>query len=155
MDGTTLRVVSVNRGDAPATFILAQMHSDYLAPATRVKLRNDADAIIPPGSKLLTFDIIPLLDEDESYRNSMEMMMAIVKKKHAPPTVVLFEIEQFDGRKVVAKFPLDEDDLFRLLRANADRCSAIERPDYANGCIGTGTPPDERFPRSGSPQSDK
>lgn len=135
LDGTTLRIVVVNRGDAPATFIRAQMVSDYLAPATRVKLRNDADAIIPPGSRLLTFDIIPLLDQRESYQGSMEMMLLMVQKKPAPQTAILFEITQSDGRQHLARFPLNASDLFELLRANASRCSAIKAPDFLNGCV--------------------
>ena len=66
LDGTTLRVVAVNRGDASASLIRARIDGDYLAGATKVRLRNDSDAIISPGSKLLTFDIIPLLDERQS-----------------------------------------------------------------------------------------
>lgn len=149
LDGTTLRIVVVNRGDAPATFIRARMDSEYLAPATRIRLRNDADAIIPPGNKLLTFDIIPLLDESESYRGSMEMMLAMVQKKPVPKTDILFGIEQSDGRNAVVKYALDVNDLFELLRANANRCSAIKNPDFLNGCIGAGTPPsDQQSPPS-------
>lgn len=144
LDGTTLRIVAVNRGDAPAAFIHARMNSDYLAPATRIKLRNDADAIIPPGSKLLTFDIIPLLDEAASYNGSMEMMLTMVQKRPAPKTVISFEISQSDGRQEISVFPLDANDLFELLRANANRCSAVKNPDFLNGCIGYGTLSDKQ-----------
>lgn len=86
VDGTTLRVIAVNKGDAPASIIRAWVDSDYLAPATKVRIRNDTDAIILSGSKLITFDIIPLLDDDDSYRSSMEMLSYILQKKDAPRT---------------------------------------------------------------------
>ncbi|MDK1389602.1 hypothetical protein QN224_29925 [Sinorhizobium sp. 8-89] len=139
IDGTTLRVVAVNEGDAPAAFILAATRSDYLAGATKIRLRNDADAIIPPGSKLLTFDIIPLLTKEESYRNSLEMLQLVVQKKEATDTAIAFEIAESDGKRFVASFPLSAEDLFFLMRANSDRCSGIQSPDFTNGCIGPGT----------------
>lgn len=149
VDGTTLRVVAVNKGDAPASLIKAWVDSDYLAGATKVRLRNDSDAIIPPGSKLLTFDIVPLLDEDDSYRSSMEMIRYIISRKPVPRTEIRFHINQSDGRFSVEAMSLDAEDLFRLLRANADRCSAIREISFENGCIGRGLPPDERFPQKG------
>jgi len=146
LDGTTLRVVAVNKGDAPASLIRAWVDSDYLAGATQVRLRNDADAIIPPGSHLVTFDVVPLLDEDDSYRSSLEMLTYILQKKEPPRTEIRFHVVQSDGRFQVQAITLDAGDLFTLLRANADRCSAIKEPNFSNGCIGRGTPPDERFP---------
>lgn len=149
VDGTALRVVGLNRGDAPASVIKAWIDSDYLAAATKVRLRNDADAILNPGSKMLTFDIVPLLDEDDSFRSSMEMMHFITTKTPPPKTEIRFHIRQSDGRFIVQAVPLDAEDLFGLLRANADRCSAIKEITFENGCIGRGTPDDERFPRAG------
>lgn len=146
IDGTTLRVVAINYGDAPAALDKAWVDSDYLAAATKVRLRNDSDAIIQPGSKLITFDLVPLLDEDDSYRSSMEMLTYIIQNKPAPRTEVRFHIRQSDGRFAIQAFPLGADELFRLLRANADRCSAISTINFENGCIGRGTPPEERFP---------
>lgn len=146
LDGTTLRIIAINRGDAPASLIRAWVDSDYLAGATQVRLRNDADAILQPGSNLLTFDVIPLLDEDDSYRSSMEMLDYIIRNKPAPRTEIRFHIVQSDGRFEVQAITLDAGDLFTLLRANADRCSAIKDINFSNGCIGRGTPPDERFP---------
>ncbi|MBV7489597.1 hypothetical protein [Pseudomonas sp. PDM30] len=146
VDGTTLRVIAVNSGDAPASLIRAWVDSDYLAAATKVRLRNDADAIIQPGNKLLTFDVVPLLDEDDSYRSSLEMLSYIIQKKPGPRTEVRFHILQSDGRFAIQAVPLDAGELFALLRANADRCSAIATINFENGCIGRGTPPEERFP---------
>ena len=147
VDGTTLRVVAINRGDAPASLIKAWVDSEYLAAATKVRLRNDSDAIIHPGSQLLTFDIVPLLDEDDSYRSSLEMLTYITQNKEAPRTEIRFHVFQSDGRFVVQAISLDAGQLFSLLRSNADRCSAVKEINFENGCIGRGTPPEERFPR--------
>ncbi|MDG0806363.1 hypothetical protein PO856_003639 [Pectobacterium brasiliense] len=81
VDGTTLRIIAINKGDAPASLIRAWVDSDYLAAATKVKLRSDSDAIIQPGNKLLTFDVVPLLDEEDSYRSSLEMLSYVIQKK--------------------------------------------------------------------------
>lgn len=146
IDGTTLRMVAINRGDAPASLIRAWVDSDYLAAATKVQLRNDSDAIIQPGSKLLTFDIVPLLDEDDSYRSSLEMLTYITQDKPAPRTEIRFHVFQSDGSFAVQVISLDAGKLFSLLRANSDRCSAVKTINFENGCIGRGTPPEERFP---------
>ncbi|WP_421223292.1 hypothetical protein [Aeromonas sp. 602293] len=146
-DGTTLRVVAMNHGDAPASLIKAWVDSEYLAAATKVRLRNDSDAILHPGSQLLTFDIIPLLDEDDSYRSSLEMLTYVNKNQPAPRTEIRFHLFQSDGRFSVQAISLDAGQLFYLLRENADRCSAITEINSENGCIGRGTPPEERFPR--------
>lgn len=146
IDGTTLRIVALNEGDAPASIVKAWVDSDYLAPATKVRLRDDSDAIILPGSKLLAFNVVPLLDEDDSYRSSVEMLSFITQNRAAPRTEIRFHIRQSDGRFEVHAIALDAGDLFGLLRANADRCSAISNPNFENGCIGRGTPPQERFP---------
>jgi ribosomal protein L40E len=148
VDGTTLRVVAINRGDAPASLGRVWVDSEYLAAATNIRLRNDSDAIIQPGSKLLTFDIIPLLDEDDSYGESLKMMSLVIQNKAAPRTEIRFQLLQSDGRFVVQKASLDAEQLFQLLRANADRCSAINTPNFENGCIGRGTPQEARFPTS-------
>lgn len=147
VDGTTLRIIAINRGDAPASLIKAWVDSEYLAAATKVRLRNDSDAIIHPGSQLITFDIIPLLDEDDSYRSSLEMLSYVIEKRESPRTEVRFHIFQSDGRFVVQAISLNAEQLFFLLRANADRCSAVKVVNFENGCIGRGTPPEERFPR--------
>lgn len=146
VDGTTLRLVAINRGDAPASIIKAWVDSDYLAAATKVKIKKDSDAIIHPGSQLLSFDIIPLLDEDDSYRSSLEMMSYVLQKKPAPRTEIRFNLLQSDGRFAVQAISLDAGQLFGMLRANADRCSAIKEINFENGCAGRGTPPNERFP---------
>ncbi|EMG6979625.1 hypothetical protein V5J70_004645, partial [Salmonella enterica subsp. enterica serovar Ruiru] len=139
--------VAINRGDAPASLIKAWVDSEYLAAATKVRLRNDSDAIIHPGSQLLTFDIVPLLDEDDSYRSSLEMLTYITQNKEAPRTEIRFHVFQSDGRFAVQAISLDAGQLFSLLRSNADRCSAVKEINFENGCIGRGTPPEERFPR--------
>lgn len=146
VDGTTLRIVALNTGDAPASLINAWVDSDYLAAATKVRLRSDADAIILPGSKMLTFDVIPLLDEDDSYRSSLEMLTYITQNKQAPRTEIRFHVLQSNGDFAVQAVSLDAAKLFTLLRANADRCSAISTVNFENGCIGRGTPPEQRFP---------
>ena len=148
VDGTTLRVVVINRGDAPASLGRVWVDSEYLAGATKVRLRNDSDAIIQPGSKLLTFDIIPLLDEGDSYNSSAEMMSLVMEKKPAPRTEIRFQLLQSDGRFVIQATSLNADQLFQLFRANSDRCSSIKTPDFENGCIGRGTPEQERLPAS-------
>ncbi|WP_230632106.1 hypothetical protein [Chromobacterium violaceum] len=138
VDGTTLRVVAVNRGDAPASLAKAWVVSQYLAPATKVRLRNDSEAIINPGSQLITFDIIPLLSEDESHSDSLEVLGNVINKKPSPRTEVRFHVMQSDGRYSVQAIPLDFEQLLALLRANADRCSTIKTANFENGCIGRG-----------------
>jgi len=145
-DGNTLRITAINKGDAPASLIKASVDSDYLAQATKVRLRSDADALIQPGAKLLTFDIVPLLDEDDSYRSSLEILLYMTQKKPIPRTTIRFHIMQSDGNPIIQEVPLDAEKLFALLRANADRCSAISAINFENGCIGRGTPPEEQFP---------
>jgi len=147
VDGTTLRVVAINRGDASASLTKAWVDSEYLAAATKVRLRNDSDAIIHPGSQLITFDIVPLLDEDDSYRSSLEMLTYVNQNIEPPRTEIRFHIYQSDGRFAVQAISLDAGQLFSLLRSNADRCSAVKVINFENGCIGRGTPPEERFPR--------
>jgi hypothetical protein len=146
LDGTTLRVVAINRGDAPASLIRARIDGEYLAGATKVRLRNDGDAIISPGSKLLTFDIIPLLDEKQSYDGSLQAMTAVVSGKPLPATSVLLGLAQSDGSVSVLTFTLTDEDMFRLLRGNSDRCSGVDKPDFTNGCIGNGAPAEGRAP---------
>ncbi|EPV9122369.1 hypothetical protein ACWAUT_005495 [Pseudomonas aeruginosa] len=146
VDGTTLRIIALNKGDAPASLIRAWVDSEYLAAATKVRLRNDADALIQPGSKLLTFDVIPLLDEDDSFRSSLEMLTHINSGSPAPRTEIRFHILQSDGSFSIQAMSLDAGELFSLLRANADRCNAVSSINFENGCIGRGTPPEERFP---------
>lgn len=49
VDGTTLRVIAANIGDAPASLIRAWVDSDYLAAATKVRLRTDERCEPPEG----------------------------------------------------------------------------------------------------------
>ena len=145
VDGTTLRVVATNKGDAPAAFWRAQLGGDYLARATRVRLRNDADAIIPPGSKLLVFDIVPLLSEEQSYDMSLEALSSLVAKKPLPETEILFSISESTGLVNIYPISISDFDLHLLLRANADRCSAIAEKNFQNGCIGPGETEEEQL----------
>jgi len=145
VDGTTLRVVATNKGDAPAAFWRAQIGGDYLARATRVRLRNDADAIIPPGSKLLVFDIVPLLNEEQSYDMAFETLASILAKEPLPKTEILFSISESTGLVNINPISISDFDMHLLLRANADRCSAIAAPDYFNGCVGPGETEEEQF----------
>jgi len=144
LDGTTFRIVTVNKGDAPAAIADVMIESDLLAPATRVRLRIADDAFIPVGAHQVVFDIVPLLDEDQSYQQSLEMLVLSVQHKPAPTTSLRVLIAQSDGKVSPYRFPLDAMDLFQLLRANADRCSAIKEPNFENGCIGSGQEVDER-----------
>jgi len=128
----------------------ARIDGEYLAGATKVRLRNDSDAIIPPGSKLLTFDIVPLLDEKQSYDESLEAMTAVISKKPLPTTSVLIGLTQSNGETSVLRFVLDDEDMFHLLRGNADRCSSVEKPNFTNGCVGNGTPAEKRAPSRSS-----
>jgi RNA polymerase subunit RPABC4/transcription elongation factor Spt4 len=137
-DGTTLRVIATNNGDAAASLGKVWVSSDLLAGATKIRLRNDADAIIQPGSKSLTFDIVPLLDEKKSYEYSIQMLGLIGKKEPAPRTEIRFEVLQSDGSFLIQAVSLDAGQLFHLFRGNADRCSAIQKPDFNNGCVGYG-----------------
>jgi len=146
VDGTTLRVIATNRGDAPASLGRVWVDSEYLAAATKIRLQNDSDAIIQPGSKLLAFDIIPLLDEDDSYSSSLEMYALAIQNKSAPRTEIFFQVLQSDGRFVIQSVPLDAEQLFHMLRANSDRCSAIKTLNFENGCIGRGTSKEAQFP---------
>jgi hypothetical protein len=138
VDGTTLRVTVLNRGDASAVLTKSWMDSEYLAGATVVRLRNDNDALIPPGSKLIVFDIIPLLSELQSYKGSMEMLGYGVSKAEIPKTEVGFQLVQSNGDFIIQSVKLNGDDLFKLLRANSNRCSAVSEPNFDNGCIGPG-----------------
>lgn len=146
LDGTTLRVVADNQGDANASVQRAWVDSDYLAMATKVRFRDDQDALVPPGTKMIAFDIVPLLDENESYRSSLEMLTHILKETAAPRTEIRFHIQQSDGRFAVQAISLSAAELFDLLRSNADRCSSVDKPNFQNGCIGTGLPESERYP---------
>jgi len=138
VDGTTLRVTVLNTGDASAVLTKTWMSSEYLAGATEVRLRNDSDALIPPGSKLVVFDIVPLLSESQSYKDSMEMMGYVFSDKDVPNTEVRFQLVQSNGDFIVQSSKINAEDMFKLLRANANRCSAISEPNFENGCIGPG-----------------
>ena len=148
VDGTTLRVVATNKGDAPAAFWRAQVSGDYLAPATRIRLRNDDDAIIPPGSKLLVFDIVPLLSEEQSYQQSLEYLSAIVADKDMPETQILFSISESTG--LVNIFPIEiiDFDMHLLLRANFFSGSATTEKNFQNGCIGPGETEEDQLVNS-------
>lgn len=100
----------------------------------------------PPGSKLLIFDIVPLLEERQSYDGSLEAMTAVMSGKPLPVTSVLLGLAQSDDRFSVLKFTLTDDDMFSLLRGNADRCSGVDKPNFTNGCIGNGAPAEGRAP---------
>lgn len=138
LDGTTVRVLVNNRGDAAGVFVRAEVRSEYLAGATKVRLRDDARAVISPGTNLLMFDIVPLLTQDQSYRNSIEMIELALQQKNAPPTEFLFQFGDSQGLPMVARLSLDANDMFELMRANSDRCSAIKVADFYNGCLGPG-----------------
>lgn len=138
LEGTTIRLLVVNNGDAPGVFVRADTESEYLAPATKIRLRDDQKAIIAPGSNLLMFDVVPLLSGDQSYSNSLEMLMLIEGKKETPKTDIVFVFGDSDGELRVSRLSLDADKMFELMRANSDRCSAIKEPDFYNGCIGPG-----------------
>ena len=141
IEGTTIRVLVMNSGDAPGVFVRAFPKGDYLAGATKIRLRDEQKAVIAPGSNLLTFDVVPLLTQDQSYRNSLEMLQLIVVKKQAPETDIVFLFGESDGQSRVTRLPLDAEGLFGLMRANSDRCSAIKAPDFYNGCVGPGELP--------------
>ena len=85
--------------------------------------------------KLLTFDIIPLLDERQSYDGSLEAMSTAISGKPLPATSVLLGLAQSDGRVSVLKFTLTDEDMFGLLRDNADRCSGVDKPNFTNGSL--------------------
>ncbi|WP_205837170.1 hypothetical protein [Neorhizobium sp. T25_13] len=138
MEGTTVRVLVNNRGDAAGVFVRADVRSEYLAGATKVRLRDDQRAVIGPGTNLLMFDIIPLLTQDESYRNSVEMIELVLQDKGAPPTDIIFQFGDSDGIPMITRLSLDANKLFELMRANSDRCSAVKVADFYNGCIGPG-----------------
>lgn len=136
IDGTTLRVIATNKGDAPAAIGSAWVSSDYLTGATKIRLKNNSDGIINPGNQLIVFDIIPALDEDNSYSGSLEMLKYVIAKKQAPRTEIRIQVIQSDGTKGTQTISLNAEQLFFLLRANADRCSAIKKADFENGCAG-------------------
>lgn len=155
LEGTTIRLLVVNNGDAPGVFVRAQTESDYLAGATKIRLRDDQKAIIAPGSNLLMFDVVPLLSEGQSYGNSLEMLTLIAAHKEAPKTDVVFVFGDSDGELRVSRLSLDTEKLFELMRANSDRCSAIKEPDFYNGCIGPGElePADSSDPVTAPPSA--
>ncbi|RVC64391.1 hypothetical protein [Mesorhizobium sp.] len=148
LEGTTIRLMVVNNGDAPGVFVRAFTESEYLAGATKVRLRDDQKAVVAPGTNLLMFDVVPLLNQEQSYKNSVEMIQLILENKEAPKTDIVFVFGDSDGEFRVSRLNLDADKLFGLMRANSDRCSAIKEPDFYNGCIGPGelemAPPDSK-----------
>ena len=152
VDGTTLRVVATNKGDAPAAFWRAQISNDAFV-STRIRLRNDADAIIPPGSKLLVFDIVPLLSEEQSYDQYLDYLSAILAKQDMPKTKILLSVSESTGLLSIFPIPVDDFEMHLLLRANADRCSAIAEKNFQNGCVGSGDDEVERFVNLITPRS--
>lgn len=153
IDGTTLRVLATNRGDAPSTVWRARTGGDFLAPATKSRLRDEADAIIPQGSKLLVFDIIPLLSEEQSYAASLEVLATMLAEEEMPRTTVLISVTESTGRINLNIEEISDLDMFEMLRYNADRCSAIAEPNFANGCIGPGDTEEEQF-NNAQPRTD-
>lgn len=142
VDGTTLRLIAVNTGDAPAVISEAWIKNRYLAPATRIKLRDDHEAIIPPGSKIIILDVVPLLDEVTSHKISLKAFEYQVGGID-PDATLTFKVTQSDGSFHIQSRPMTIDEFHDIFRANADRCSAIDEPNYENGCIGNGMSPDE------------
>ncbi|RUW58360.1 hypothetical protein [Mesorhizobium sp. M7A.F.Ca.US.008.03.1.1] len=151
LEGTTIRLLVVNNGDAPGVFVRADTESEYLAPATKIRLRDDQKAIIAPGSNLLMFDVVPLLSGEQSYRNSLEMLMLVEGNKEVPKTDIVFVFGDSDGELRVSRLSLDADKMFELMRANSDRCSAIKEPDFYNGCVGPGELAPDTGPGSTTP----
>lgn len=146
LEGTTVRIMVVNNGDASGVFVRAFAESEYLAPATKIRLRDDQKAVVVPGTNLLMFDVVPLLDQGQSYKNSVEMIQLSLQNKEVPKTDIVFVFGESNGELRVSRLALDNDSMFELMRANSDRCSAIKEPDFYNGCIGPGelemAPPD-------------
>lgn len=140
--GTTLRVAVVNNGDAAAFISKIYITNRYLAPATRVRFRDDAEAIIPAGSKIIILDIVPLLDEDTSYKISLKALEYQILGVD-PEAQLGFRITQSDGGFAEQSRVLTIDEFHDIFRSNADRCSAIEHPNYDNGCIGNGMTSEE------------
>ncbi|MGX8007935.1 hypothetical protein ACVDG8_002465 [Mesorhizobium sp. ORM8.1] len=138
LEGTTIRLMVVNNGDAAGVFVRAFTESDYLAPATKIRLHDDQKAVVGPGTNLLMFDVVPLLNQEQSYKESEEMIKLILEKKEVPKTDIVFVFGDSGGEFRVSRLKLDADMLFGLMRANSDRCSAIKEPDFYNGCIGPG-----------------
>lgn len=62
----------------------------------------------------------------------------VLKGEKAPETAIVFVFGDSDGKQRATSLSLDVDDLFELMRANSDRCSAVKEPDFYNGCIGPG-----------------
>ncbi|MBZ9683240.1 hypothetical protein LB531_21520 [Mesorhizobium sp. CO1-1-2] len=138
LEGTTVRLLVVNNGDASGVFVRAFTESEYLADATKIRLRDDQKAVVTPGTNLLMFDVVPLLNQEQSYNNSVEMIQLGLEHKEAPKTDIVFVFGDSDGQLRVSRLALDANLLFELMRANSDRCSAIKDPDFYNGCIGPG-----------------
>ena len=70
---------------------------------------------------------------------SLDVLKSFINQE-ASQTSIVFESSQFNGTHKNIEFSLSLDDLFSLLRANADRCAAIKEASFENGCIGTGKP---------------
>jgi hypothetical protein len=151
VDGTRIRVTAINWGDAPAVLGEAFVDSEYLAPATKVRLRSDGAALLPPGTSLISFDVIPLLDEGQSYAASLDAMtrMLAQKKKVEEVSKIRFRVMQSDGVEQINDLRLTDSDLFQVFRANADRCSGVAKPNFDNGCIGPGDEKHGRYDVSG------
>lgn len=145
-DGTALHIIAVNKGDAPAALIPAHIESDLLAGATKVRVRNDGAAYIPPGTQQITFDIIPLLSGDQAYKASLDVMANLVPDKAGKTQSnkvlghVVLGVMQSNGNYAVSKIPISTSDMFKLLRDSADRCDSEKDPSFINGCIGNGSP---------------
>jgi len=157
LEGTTVRLMVVNNGDASGVFVRAFAESEYLAPATKIRLRDDQKAVVAPGTNLVMFDVVPLLNQEQSYKNSVEMIQLSLENKEVPKTDIVFVFGESNGELRVSRLALDNDSMFELMRANSDRCSAIKEPDFYNGCIGPGeiemANPSSNGPASSAPPS--
>lgn len=143
VDGTSVRAVVTNSGDAPATFARAWTDGKVLAPATKIRLRgDDSSELLAPGSTVLKFEIVPLLTEEQSYTLAMQGLKDGLKGIDKTKSVLNFALIQSDGTQTISAYEITGNDLFLILRANSDRCSAIEDKNHENGCIGSGSPDD-------------
>lgn len=145
-DGTTLHMIAVNRGDAPAALLPAHVESDILAGATKVRLRNDGAAYIPPGTQQVTFDVVPPLSGGQAYKASLDVMSNLLPNNEGKENgdkivgTVILGVMQSDGNYAVDKVPINVDEMFSLLRDDADRCQSEKHSSFENGCIGNGSP---------------
>jgi RNA polymerase subunit RPABC4/transcription elongation factor Spt4 len=144
-DGTNLRIIAINSGDAPASLLPAHVQGTFLAGATRVRLKNEEAAFVKPGAQQIVFDIVPPLSSSQAYKASLDILVDLMPDTKGNPSPektvenIVVGVMQSNGHYSVHNIPIFADDMFQLLRNHSDRCESEQHPSFENGCIGNGS----------------